>query len=344
MISFKKSLLCGSVIASLGWGASFAVLADTLTFAGWGGALQDAERKAYLEPAAKALGVTIREDNMDGLAAVRAQVMSGKPKWDVVELGSTECAQAQLEGLAEPLDYSVIDATHVDKSVVSSHWIASHAYATVVAWAEDTGAPVAKNWQQFFDPQFKGARALYRQPWLTMEAALLGDGVAPKDLYPLDVERAIKVLNRIKPQVVNWWSAGADSAQLLRSREVDFLAIWNGRVNEVKASGEKVNYSFDGALLSHDCLIIPKGAANKAQAMKLIAHIMQPESQATLATLIPYSPVNSKAYDLPIITDELAARLPTSPQNIDKVVTVSPEWWVKNQAAVRQRFALFLAN
>ena len=71
---------------------------------------------------------------------------------------------------------------------------------------------------------------------------------------------------------------------------------------------------------------------------------MQPESQATLATLIPYSPVNSKAYDLPIITDELAARLPTSPQNIDKVVTVSPEWWVKNQAAVRQRFALFLAN
>jgi len=54
--------------------------------------------------------------------------------------------------------------------------------------------------------------------------------------------------------------------------------------------------------------------------------------------------VNSKAYDLPIITDELAARLPTSPQNIDKVVTVSPEWWVKNQEAVRQRFALFLAN
>ena len=178
----KKNLLQGAVAAVLAMGASASVLADSLTFSGWGGALQDAERKAYLEPAAKALGVTIKEDNMDGLAAVRAQVMSGKPKWDVVELGSTECAQAQQEGLVEPLDYSVIDATHVDKNVVSSHWIASHAYATVVAWAEDSGAPVAKNWQQFFDPQVKGARALYRQPWLTMEAALLGDGVAPKDL------------------------------------------------------------------------------------------------------------------------------------------------------------------
>lgn len=344
MNDVKKSLLQGSFAAVLAMGASSSVLADSLTFSGWGGALQDAERKAYLEPAAKALGVTIKEDNMDGLAAVRAQVMSGKPKWDVVELGSTECAQAQQEGLVEPLDYSVIDATHVDNTVVSSHWIASHAYATVMAWAEDSGAPVAKNWQQFFDPQVKGARALYRQPWLTMEAALLGDGVAPKDLYPLDVERAIKVLTRIKPQVVNWWSAGADSAQLLRSREVDFLAIWNGRVSEVKASGEAVEYSFDGALLSHDCLIVPKGAPNKALAMKLIAQIMKPESQATLATLIPYSPVNAKAYELPIITEQLAASLPTSPQNIDKVVAVSPEWWVKNQEAVRQQFALFLAN
>ncbi|MCU1720487.1 MULTISPECIES: ABC transporter substrate-binding protein [unclassified Pseudomonas] len=344
MKTLKKSLFQGAVVAALTMAASSAVLADSLTFSGWGGALQDAERKAYLEPAAKALGITIKEDNMDGLAAVRAQVMSGKPKWDVVELGSTECAQAQQEGLAEPLDYSVIDATHVDKSVVASHWIASHAYATVVAWAEDSGAPVAKNWQQFFDPQVKGARALYRQPWLTMEAALLGDGVAPKDLYPLDVERAIKVLTRIKPQVANWWSAGADSAQLLRSREVDFLAIWNGRVAEVKASGDKVNYSFDGALLSHDCLIVPKGSPNKALAMKLIAEIIKPESQAALATLIPYSPVNAKAYELPVITEELAARLPTSPQNIDKVVTVSPEWWVANQEAVRQRFALFLAN
>jgi len=344
MKRFNTNLLKGAVVAALALGASTVAMADSLTFSGWGGALQDAERRAYLEPAAKALGITIKEDNMDGLAAVRAQVLSGKPKWDVVELGSTECAQAQQEGLVEPLDYAVIDAKDVDQNVVASHWIASHAYATVVAWADDTGAPVAKNWQQFFDPQVKGARALYRQPWLTMEAALLGDGVAPKDLYPLDVERAIKVLTRIKPQVANWWSAGADSAQLLRSREVDFLAIWNGRVNEVKASGDSVDYSFDGALLSHDCLIVPKGAANKALAMKLIAEIIKPQSQATLATLIPYSPVNAKAYELPIITEELAARLPTSPQNIGKVVAVSPEWWVKNQEAVRQRFALFLAN
>lgn len=318
--------------------------AATLTFSGWGGALQDAERKAYLQPAAEALGITIKEDSMDGLAAVRAQVLSGKPKWDIVELGSMECAQAQREGLSEPLDYSVIGTDGVDKNVVGQNWIGTHAYATVVAWANDTGKPVAKTWNQFFDPSVKGARALYRQPWLTMEAALLGDGVTPDKLYPLDVERAFRALERIKPQVANWWSAGADSAQLLRSREVDFLAIWNGRVNDVKHDDANVDYSFDGALLSHDCLIVPKGAPNKALAMQVINQIMSAKSQAMLATFIPYAPVNSHAYQTGLISEELSKRLPTSPQNASRVVMVNPDWWVDNQDAMQKRFALFVAQ
>ncbi|HGM5582760.1 TPA: ABC transporter substrate-binding protein [Pseudomonas putida] len=336
-------------------GAAFSLLAcalfgataqadDGITFAGWGGALQDAERKAYLEPAAKALNIAIREDNMNGLAAVRAQVMSGKPKWDLVELGITDCVQAEKEGLSEPLDKSVIDTRDIDPAVVGNNWIASHAYASVVAWAKDTGKPVAQTWQAFFDPNVKGARAMYTKPWQTLEAALIGDGVAPAQLYPLDIDRAFKALERIKPQVVNWWSAGADSAQLLRSREVDFLAIWNGRVAEVAKSDDAVDYSFDGAILSYDCLIVPRGAQNKDLAMRVINQIMQPTSQATLATLIPYAPVNSRAYEGGLISAEQASRLPTSPQNIAKVAKIDPHWWVQNQQAVQQRFELFIAH
>lgn len=335
-----SSCISGCILLS----AQLSADAATLTYSGWGGALQDAERKAYLEPAAQALGITIKEDSMDGLAAVRAQVLSGKPKWDIVELGSVECAQAQREGLSEELDYRVINTDGVNKNVIGKHWIGTHAYATVVAWAGDTGKPVAQNWVQFFDPSVKGARALYRQPWLTMEAALLGDGVSKDKLYPLDVERAFRVLERIKPQVSNWWSAGADSAQLLRSREVDFLAIWNGRVNDIKHDDANIDYSFDGALLSHDCLIVPKGAPNKALAMQVINQIMSPKSQAMLATYIPYAPVNSHAYATGLIDEELSKRLPTSPQNASHVVAINPEWWVENQQAMQKRFALFVVQ
>lgn len=328
-----SSLVCMSALA-----------AETMTFAGWGGVLQDAQRKAYLVPASEKLGIKINEDTLDGLAALRAQVLSGKPTWDLVELGTSECTQAEEEGLVEPLDFKVINVEGVDPAVVSKTWVGIFAYATVVAWAKDTGKPVAHNWKEFFDPNVKGARALYRQPHLTLEAALLGDGVAPKDLYPLDVDRAFKALERIKPQVVSWWSAGADSAQLLRSREVDFLAIWNGRVADIKAQDDQVDFSMDGGILNHDCVVIPKGAANKALAMKLINEILQPKSQATLATLVPYAPVNSKAYELGLISPELSRKLPTSPENIGKVATVDPYYWMKNEAALRQRFSLFIVN
>lgn len=316
----------------------------TVTFAGWGGALQDAERKAYFQPAEKALGITIREDNMDGLAAVRAQVMSGKPKWDVVELASNDCTLAQEQGLTEPLDYSVISTDGVADNFYGENWIASNAYSTVLAWANDAGPNTPKTWQAFFDPEVKASRSMYRQPYTTLELALIADGVSPKELYPLDVDRAFKVLERIKPQVINWWRSGSDSAQLLRSREVDALSIWASRVDELKKSGDDVDYTYDHALVDYDCLIVPKGAPNKELAMKLIAEIMKPHSQATLVTLIPNPPINVNAYDTGIIPADLAATLPTAPANLDKVVFFDPVWWQANQAEVQRRFDLFIQN
>ncbi|MDR6236483.1 ABC transporter substrate-binding protein [Pseudomonas oryzihabitans] len=318
--------------------------AESITFAGWGGALQDAERKAYLEPAAKHLGVTIKEDTMDGLAAVRAQVMSGKPEWDVVELASNDCVLAEAQGLTEPLDYSIIKVDGVDPKLRGKNWIASNAYSTVLAWTTEKDAAKVRTWKEFFDPAVKGPRALYRQPFTTLELALMADGVAPKDLYPLDVDRAFKVLERIKPQVVNWWSSGSDSAQLLRSREVDFLSIWASRVDDLKKSGAPVDYTYDQALVDYDCVVVPKGARNKAGAMQLIAQIMSPESQAKLVTLIPNPPINTKAYDTGIIPAELAATLPTAPANAAKTALFDPRWWQDHQAELQRRFDLFIQN
>jgi putative spermidine/putrescine transport system substrate-binding protein len=242
------------------------------------------------------------------------------------------------------LDYSVISTDGVAKNFYGTHWIASNAYSTVLGWANDAGPNTPKTWKAFFDPEVKAARSMYRQPYTTLELALIADGVSPKDLYPLDVDRAFKVLERIKPQVVNWWRSGSDSAQLLRSREVDTLSIWASRVDELKKSDEHVDYTYDQALVDYDCLIVPKGAPNKELAMKLVAEIMKPHSQATLVTLIPNPPINVKAYDTGIIPADLAATLPTAPANLDKVVFFDPVWWQANQEEVQRRFDLFIQN
>lgn len=340
----KRAYLATTLSAIAAVAFQHANAAESVTFAGWGGVFQDAEHKAYFEPAAKALGVTINEDTMDGLAAVRAQVMSGKPKWDVVELASNDCVMAEQQGLTEPLDYSVISLEGIAQRFYGKNWIASNAYTTVLAWSNAPGAEKVRTWKQFFDPEVQGPRALYRQPYTTLELALLGDGVAPKDLYPLDTDRAFKVLERIKPKVVNWWTGGSDSTQLLRTGEVDFLSMWTGGVAGLKKSGEPVDFTYDQSLVDFDCVVIPKGAPNKALAMKLIAEIMKPESQARLVMLTPNPPVNSKAYDTGIIPKEMADVLPTAPANVDKVAFFDPIWWQKHQAELQQRFDLFIQH
>jgi putative spermidine/putrescine transport system substrate-binding protein len=67
-----------------------------------------------------------------------------------------------------------------------------------------------------------------------MEWALLCDGVAKEDVYDvLETEegqdRRFAKLDTIKDHVV-WWSAGADTPQLLADGEVVMGSTYNGRL------------------------------------------------------------------------------------------------------------------
>jgi putative spermidine/putrescine transport system substrate-binding protein len=54
---------------------------------------------------------------------------------------------------------------------------------------------------------FPGTRALRNDPQTVLEAALLADGVPRDKLYPLDVDRAFKKLEQIKPDIAVWWTS-----------------------------------------------------------------------------------------------------------------------------------------
>ncbi|MFX5656770.1 extracellular solute-binding protein, partial [Acinetobacter baumannii] len=63
-----------------------------------------------------------------------------------------------------------------------------------------------------------------------LEAALLADGVALDQLYPLDVDRALKKIAEIKDHLV-LWDTGASSQQLFRDGEVTMGQLWHTRAN-----------------------------------------------------------------------------------------------------------------
>src|SRR3954462_13993633 len=96
------------------------------------------------------------------------------------------------------------------------------------------------------------------------ECAMLADGVPREDVYkvlsaPGGIERAMKKFREIKDSVI-FWDSGAQSAQLLRDREVVMGNIWTSRASILhKDSGGKLTWIWDGGLLVPSVWVVPKG-------------------------------------------------------------------------------------
>lgn len=319
---------------------------ESITVVSWGGVYQDAERAALYQPAAEAMGITINEDTLSGLADIRLQVQSGAVSWDIVELGSGSCAQGAMEGLFEKLDFDVIDIDGMAEGTYSDHWLGVMYYSTVLAWNTDKyGENGPQNWADFWDVEkFPGSRALYNSPGSMLEIALLADGVPVDQLYPIDVDRAFVKLREIKPNIDVWWTSGAQTAQLIKDDEVDMIALWVSRVIGAIKDGAHADYTFNEGMLDFGCWVIPKGSKKKDLAMKVLNLFSSPELQANLPQHIDYGPVNVKAFDTGKISSETVATLNSAPHNVKLQFVYDPNWWAVNGAALQERWDEFMTE
>jgi putative spermidine/putrescine transport system substrate-binding protein len=316
-----------------------------LVVASYGGAYQDAQRKAFFEPFAKRYNVTIREENHSGdLAKIKAMVESGSVIWDVIDVESNMVLRGARQNLYEKIDYLLIPQTELLPEAIHEYGVATCFWSTVMAYntkhfPESRIHP--KNWVEFWDSsKFPGPRSLRKSPISTLEFALLADGVEKSNLYPLDVDRAFKSLDRIKNDVSVWWEAGEQPAQLLASGEVILASAWNGRIYNARKAGKPVQEIWEDGLIDADWWVIPRGSKNRDLAMKFIAFASEARPQAEFTKYIPYGPVNKKAIDeIPqyILTD-----LPTSPDNVKKQVFLNSKWWDENLDMVQERWQKWL--
>ena len=335
-----RNLSLRSAACALALMATGAMAADTVTFTSWGGAYQKAQREALLTPAEALLGVKILEDTLTSIAEVRAQVKAGAVTWDIVDLGLDSCARAEQEGLLEPIDYSVVSHKGFEDAAYSDTWIGVIYYSTVLAYSTEVyGDTLPQSWVDFWDVErFPGARAMQKDPTANLEIALIADGVPLDEIYPIDVDRAFAKLDEIKPHIEVWWTSGAQSAQLMKDGEVKMSTIWNGRMDAAIADGATARYTFNGGIAALDCLAIPKGSPNKDVAMKVIAALVTPDLQANIPTYINYGPTNSDAFALGKISDEMAAKSPSAPDNLKMQVIVRASWWAEHGTAIQERW------
>lgn len=67
--------------------------------------------------------------------------------------------------------------------------------------------------------------------------------MAAKDLYPLDIERAFKSLNKLKPNIAQYPNA-AKSIEVLQRGEIEYAYTYSGRIEIAKNNGASVDFVY----------------------------------------------------------------------------------------------------
>ena len=310
-------------------------LADSgqLVFVNWGGDAMTAYDKSYGAPFLAESGITVKQDGSGpSEGAIQAQFESGKPAWDIVDADPFSAQALGKKGMMEPIDYAVVDKAKTREGFGWEFAASSYFYSYIIAYdAKAFGSNPPKTMADFFDvAKFPGKRGMYKWGTGMWEALLMGDGVAPADLYPLDIERAHKKLKEFKENVVGFWGGGAESQSMLMNGDASMVLVWSTRAKLLeKDSNGAVSFFWDQGLIAPGAMAVIKGNPGGAPAaMKFIASAQDPARQLMMFNLLAQGPANPATDKL--LPPEDARYNPVDPANAAKQIPLNMEWYEKN--------------
>ncbi len=326
------------------WSRGAAAQGPTLSVNTWGGSWTAAEESAYFKPFTDKTGINIRTVAPVSFAKLKAQVRSHTYEWDVSNAGIVEFSQAVSEGLLEPVDKSIVDPAEFPPGNVTGFGVAGVSLAMCLVYRKDKfpqGGP--QSWADFWDVgRFPGGRSLYNRSFTNLAFALLADGVPADKVYPMDIDRAFKKLDQIKPHIKVWWEQGNQSQQLIGDGEVDMMAMWNARAQEMIDRGVPLQIVWNGAENYGGFWYVPKGAPRAKLAFQFLEFISHPKPQADFVNILPYGPPHPGAFEF--ISKETAAKMPTSPDNLRVSHVPDAAWLAPRLPMIRERFSQWLAT
>jgi putative spermidine/putrescine transport system substrate-binding protein len=324
-------------------------IARDLTIVSWGGPVQKAQSTTFFMPFAKQFKVPVKQESWDGgIGILRAKVQGGHADWDVVEVESDELAIGCEEGLYEKLDWSKIGGKGIYiPGAVNPCGVGALLYSFVLGYNPAKFKQAPTSWADFYNlKKFPGKRALRLGPKLTLETALLADGVAPKDVYKVlgtdaGVDRAFRKLDTIKPMII-WWHTGQKPIELLSSDEVSMTGVFNGRIKAADEAGKNFKIAWNQSLYTWDSWVILKGSPNVENAYKLLDFMSDAKRQAKQMGLLANGTSNKHAVSL--LSKSVAADLPSAPDNIQNAMEVSARFWLDNFDKLNERFTRWAAQ
>jgi len=295
--------LAGSVVASGTLAAPMivtsrkALAAENLTVVSWGGNYRQGVEEAIAKPFEKEFGVHVTLVDTPDLAKVKAQVMTNNVQWDVFDAPGSMAFTGAKNGYWEALDPALFNASDLI-APVGPQMVPFYGFTGGVCW-DSKRFPDGKHPQTFADyfdfKRFPGQRTLRNRAFETMEIALLADGVPPEKVYPLDVDRAFRALDRIKPHIANWVEQTPQTVTLVQTGQVDFSYTYATRVKAAQEANQPIDFSFKQTLTGLEYLVVLKNAPNRNNAMKFLQFALRPDRQAALMNLHGNTPASRSA-------------------------------------------------
>ena len=337
-----------ATLTGIGAGPSNAAERPITAFV-FGGAWKKAMVAAFGDPFTQKTGIPITYQEPYSWAKVRAMHEANAQQIDVLSGGGAEIVLAGRQNMITPIDWSIVDRSELsERQLRRPNVIGGYTLSMVVCYSKKKwpGDHHPKSWADFWDvAKFPGRRAVRRTPpvW-TVDAALKADGVKDSEFYPINLDRAFRSLDRIKPHVKAWWSDNAQAQQLMEQEEVDLITMMNGRATESINNGAPFEIVWNEGISEGDSngWLAPIGCPNRLGAMKFLDFVGRPEPQAAFARLLFYAPLNPRAYDL--LEPSIARQLPTYPDNERVAHVMDSEWWADNLSQVQRRFERWLQS
>jgi putative spermidine/putrescine transport system substrate-binding protein len=320
-----------------------------LTIATWEGSYGHAQASAQIMPYGAAHRVNAKFALYDGgTKALAGQVASHRYDWDAVDMELPDAVAACDSGLLEKIDAASLAAApggapaaqDFVPGAIGPCWVASVVYSQVIAVAPvkfgDKGPATLAD---FFDVKhFGGKRALNKSSAkLTIEMALLADGVAPKDVYnvlssPQGVARALRKLDSLRGNLV-WYASPAEATAMLKDGRAVFAALPNWAVfdadSETPAGMPKLAIIWDHQLYELEVLAIPKGNPKATRAMDFVRFATRTENLGKMASWIAYGPARKSALALvqkqPELHIDMLPYLPTA--HFATAFQIDDGWW-----------------
>ena len=310
----------------------------------YGGVWETSWRKAFFDPFTAQTGIAIKAVPGVSFAKLKAEVQTRNYEWDVINLGDVEYAQAVLEGLLEKVDRTAAKADQLPAKMVRDYCITSYSLGTNLVYRKEKfpkGGP--QSWADFWDvKKFPGPRCLFDRSFTCLAFALLADGVPKDKLYPMDIDRAFRKMDEIKPHIKTWWRDGSQSQQLIRDGEVDMIAMWSARAVDLIDDRVPVEIVWNEAEIYYANLQIPKGDPNAPATWEFCNFVAQAKPQADFAMLLPYGPANPGAGAL--MSEARLRQTPAWPDNEKIGFTHDAAWIAPRLAQIRERWTQWLAT